>query len=315
MKKITIAGIALMLLAGCTPAATTPPADTPTPTPVETATAPVTDPNMPTFTLETLPKIDGSTANIPLASLLVQRLTGCSEVDADAWIEFNSTPVAYSNLASDDPEWRPALLLAYEADSGTAQKLKDSGVEIEKHPIGRDALVFLTNSSNKVDSVTTDQLRDIYSGKIKNWKKVGGADQEIVAYQRPEDSGSQALMRKLIMGDTKMAEAPTDFVTGEMSGLVEGVASYANTGNALGYSVYYYVTSMLAMPDIKLLAVDGVAPNADTIGSGEYPHINQFYAVVRADEPADSAARQIVAWLESDAGKALIAEAGYVGLK
>ena len=67
---------------------------------------------------------------------------------------------------------------------------------------------------------------DIYSGTIKNWKDVGGRNKAIQAFQRPEDSGSQNMMDKLVMKGKKMADAPRDYVVSEMGELLEEVSSY-----------------------------------------------------------------------------------------
>lgn len=263
------------------------------------------------FTLATLPKIDGSTANIPLISLVMQRLTGASAVEADNAIKTTGTPNAYLNLVDGSTD----LLLVYEADTDTLKAIKESGVKLESHPIGRDALVFFTNSSNPVTSLTTQQYRDIYTGKIANWSTVGGKSAKIVAYQRPEASGSQALMRKYVMHETKMAPAPKEMVTAEMGEIIDRVSSYANTGNALGYSVYYYLANMYAVPGIKMLGVGGVQPSKDTIASGDYPYGNDFFVVIRADEAADSPARRVMNWVLSADGKQTVADAGYVPMK
>lgn len=65
-------------------------------------------------------------------------------------------------------------------------------------------------------------------------------------------------------------------------------------------------------PDVKLLAVDGVAPNEETIAQKQYPLINNFYAVIRADEEPDSPARILFNWLKSEEGRGLVKEEGYV---
>ncbi|MDR1833769.1 MAG: substrate-binding domain-containing protein [Propionibacteriaceae bacterium] len=322
-----------LALAGC---ATVSPTDNPAPTapsPSATATAtasPQPSPSATQFAVpaDQFPKLDGSTANLPLGSLLLQ-LGGVPKAQADN-LAFSKTQAAYLELASsyyfwrdnqepdpDDPdaepvEWPSTLLLVYEPDEETRESISD--VPLEFHPIGRDALVFIANESNPVESLTPDQLLGIYTGKIKNWKKLGGPDVAITAYQRPEDSGSGALMRKFVMGAKKLAEAPTELVTESMGGLVDGVANYANEGSAIGYSVFYYVSQMYDMPGLKLLQVGGVAPSNETIAAGEYPYVNDFYAVILAGEPEDSPARQLVEYLESADGKALIAEAGYVPL-
>lgn len=317
-RLIGIAAALAIALTACTPAAQPSPsaptgpapsgspssAATPS-TPVETATP---EPSSHPFTFETLPRFDGSTANIPLISLVIQRLTGVSAAEADNAVNVTTTPNAYRALIAGETD----LLLVYEANSTVKEEVEESGVALESHPIGRDALVFFTNDSNPVTSLTTGQLRDIYTGKVTNWKQVGGKDVEIVAYQRTEESGSQALMRKYVMGDRKMAKAPSELITDDMGGIIEGVSDYANTGNALGYSVYYYLANMYAVEGIRMLGIGGVMPSHETIASGDYPFVNDFFVIIRADEPAGSPARQVMEWLLSPAGAQTVADAGYV---
>ena len=265
------------------------------------------------FTLDTFPNLDGSTANIPLGSLILQRLVGMPKAQADN-LKFTTTPNAYWNLACDDPDQLGTVVLAYEPAQTTKDDIAGCA-KLEYHEIGQDALVFLANEKNPVTSLTTQQYRDIYTGKITDWSAVGGDKAKIVAYERAESSGSQALMRKFVIQDAKMVDTPTELVTAEMGELIDGVASYSNAGNALGYSVFYYAKEMYAQPGVKLLGAEGVQPSSETIADGSYPYVNPFYAVIRADEAPDSAARQVVAWLESPDGQKAVADAGYVGKK
>lgn len=311
-------------LAACTPGSgASSGATTPTNPATSAVTTPSADPDqtaspLPTtpaagypFALAGLPRIDGSTANIPLISLVIQRLTGVPAAVADNAVKTTGTPQAYQNLVSGETD----LLLVYEADSDTKKLIAESGTKLEYHPIGRDALVFFTNSSNPVKSLTTDQYKDIYTGKLTNWKQVGGKDATIIGYQRPEASGSQALFRKYVVGNAKLAKAPADRISGEMGEIIDGVASYANSGNALGYSVYYYLANMYAVDGIKMLAVGGVQPSKESLADGSYPYTNDFFAVIRVDEPADSPARTVLAWLLTADGSTAVADAGYVPAK
>lgn len=281
---------------------------TPSPTPSAMTTA------YP-FTTDDFPTLDGSTATIPLGSLILQRLTGMPKSQADN-IQFTTTSFAYSNMACQDPldPSRGQIVLGYEPSADMKEEISNCE-KLEYHPIGRDALVFISNNKNPIDTLTTAQYKDIYTGKITNWSQLGGDDEKIVAYQRPETSGSQALMRKFVMGSAAMASAPKEYQSGEMGDLVDGVASYNDTGNAIGYSVYYYVNSMYAVPGIKILAADGIFPTSQTIAEGSYPYVNDFYAVIRADEPKNGPARKVVAWLESDQGQQTVADAGYVKIR
>ncbi|MCA0253491.1 MAG: substrate-binding domain-containing protein [Actinobacteria bacterium] len=311
-RLIGIAAALALTLTACTPATQPTPSTSSDPAPPSSPSVP-TQPDTPEpsshpFSFETLPRFDGSTANIPLISLVIQRLTGASAAEADNAVQVTTTPNAYRALVAGETD----LLLVYEANATVKQEVEDSGVKLESHPIGRDALVFFTNAANPVTSLTTEQLRDIYTGRITNWKQVGGDDIGIVAYQRTEESGSQALMRKYVMGDRTMAKAPSELVTDDMGGIIEGVSDYANSGNALGYSVYYYLANMYAVEGIRMLGIGDVMPSHETIGAGKYPYVNDFFVIIRADEPADSPARQVMEWLLSPDGTRTVADAGYV---
>jgi len=316
-RPILAAAVLLTVVAGCVGQPTAP---SPTSTGSVTGTPPgtasparttaATQSSTPKFAMGDLPRIDGSTANIPLISLVIQRLTGVSKTEADNTVRTSGTPDAYRALVEEDSE--TDLLLVYEADEGMKADIREFGVELELHPIGRDALVFFTNSSNPVTSLSTEQFRSIYTGKTTNWAQVGGRKDKIVAYQRPEESGSQALLRKYVVGSAKMAKAPSELVTADMGEIVSGVSSYANSGNALGYSVYYYLANMYAVDGIKMLGVSGVNPSSATIADGSYPYTNDFYAVVRADEPAGSPARRVMEWLLTAEGQQTVTDAGYV---
>lgn len=262
------------------------------------------------YTLENFPIIDGSLANVPLVDLLTMRMLGVDAATASALTmsNFSNTNPSYISLC----EGRAQLVLAYEPSQDTVAMMEDMGAKLEQAEIGRDALVFLTGKDNPVDSLTMDQLIGIYTGSITNWSQVGGNDAPIVAYQRREDSGSQTLMRKLVMKDTPMAAPPTEQVIEEMGELIDVIAAFDGDNNSIGFSVYYYAANMYASDSVKMIAVDGVAPSNETIESGKYTLVNPFYATIRQDAAADSPEREIFEWLLGDEGTELIREAGYV---
>lgn len=257
------------------------------------------------------PVVDGSTATLPLAVYMRSKITGESLNDSYSKTAFSTTGPSYLALASGSAD----LLVVYEAPDEIKEQLESQGADLIQKPIGLDALVFLINDGNPVKNLTHQQIVDIYTGKITRWSEVGGTDTDIIPYQRISNSGSQALMKKLVMKNIKMMDAPSTLQPAEMGELVDSIASYDNTSNALGYSVYYYVRNMYEVPGIKLLSINGIAPGADTIASGEYPYVNPFYAVIRADEPADSPAHKLFDWLTGGEGKKAVEDAGYVSPK
>ena len=238
------------------------------------ATAETPAPNDGTFhfTRENFPRLDGSTACLPMGEAVCSVLLGESREEVQDLIHFNRTTQSFRNLAAGECD----LLLAGEPNAAVFQEMDDAGFGYDIEQIATDALVFLVNENNPVDSLTTEQIRDIYSGKITNWKEVGGEDAEIGPLQRDEGAGSQALRKKLVMKDTPLMEAPAEYYPGEMGALMEAVKSYDASGNAIGYSVYYYAHDMEMATGLKLLKVDGVEPNRETIASETYPHRNAY---------------------------------------
>ena len=254
------------------------------------------------------PVVDGSTATLPLSWMLMETATGVSEDEAKNAIAHTKTTSSFYALVDGTAE----LLLVYEPSQTAWDYAEERGVALEVQAIGYDAPVFLINEDNPVGSLTQDQIVGIYSGRITNWSEVGGDDLDIVAYQRVETSGSQVMMKAQVMKDVPMMDAPTELRPSEMGELVDAIAAYRDTANSIGYSVYYYIDNMYMRQGVRLLAVDGVAPNNAAIASGEYPYRQPFYAVIRADTPADSPARMLYDWLATEEGRALVEAAGYV---
>ena len=264
----------------------------------------------PQVSVDDYPIVDGSTATLPLSYALMQAATGATPEVAQAAISHSKTTESFYALVDN----RADLLLVYEPSQDAYDYASQSGVKLLVKPIGRDALVFLVNPANPVQSLTWDQLIDVYTGKAANWKDVGGEDLPIVAYQRIENSGSQVMMEKQVMQGTLMMDAPKELRTDEMAELIDEVASFKDAPSAIGYSVYYYVHNMYSNANIRLLQVDGVAPDNGAIASGNYPFTQDFYAVIRADAPADSIQRKLYDWLTTTEGQALITGAGYVAV-
>ena len=272
---------------------------------------PEEDAAKPFLTPEEFPGVDGSTACIPLIAQMMADTAGVPLTEAQSSVTVSTTAYAWENMGvygSSDVE----LLVVYEAPDYVKEEIAAAGVELEQKAVGRDALVFIVNEDNPVQSLTLAQLRDIYAGRVTNWSEVGGADVPIVAFQRGEDSGSQTLFQKLLIGDGELMEAPTELAPASMGGLVDSVAAYNNSANAIGFSVYYYVDQMYSQPGLRLLAVEGVEPSSDTIAAQDYPLCNDFYAVIRASAAPGSPERQLYDWLSTDAGRACIEKAGYV---
>ena len=255
-----------------------------------------------------IPRIDGSTACIPLMTKTLEMACRMDEAEADSYIKATGTQNCWDRLLGGKAD----LVLAYEIPESARNSVSYKTTPLDITPIGRDALVFLVNEDNPVTNVTRQQLIGIYTGQITNWSQLGGADAEIIPYQRDESSGSQTLFRKLLMGDIQPMDPPLEYRIEQMGYLVDAIGTYDNAQNALGYSVYYYVSQMKNEPNVRILSVDGVMPSNETIASGEYSLTNDFFAAIRAGMEEDSGAAVLYRWIISDEGRQCLIDAGYV---
>lgn len=262
----------------------------------------------PEFTLDNYPTIDGSTVTIPLSEAIAAQLTGSTLEQVKPIIQHNKTHQAYVNLINGDAD---LIFVTY--PSLEEQTLaQENDVELEIIPIVSEAFVFLTHIDNPVDSLTLTQVQDIYQGNITNWSQVGGDDVDIIAYQRPENSGSQSGFLELVMKDLDIMTPPNEWIQASMGEIIDAVASYNNKPDAIGYSYYYFVVDMWGNENVKLLEIDGVYPNNETIASKEYPITTHYYAVFNKNQARSSDVRKIVDWLLSMQGQQLAEDFGYV---
>jgi phosphate transport system substrate-binding protein len=258
---------------------------------------------------EPLPVMDGATALYPLYSAIAQATYPKKTYDPyDSEVMVNTTPEAYENLINGKVD----LIFVNEPSKNQLQRAKAKGVELQLTPIGKEAFVFFVNQKNEVDGLTLQEIKDIYSGKITNWKEVGGKNEPIRAYQRPEDSGSQTALQSL-MGDTPIMDPPRENVASGMGEIINEVAQYRNFENAIGYTFRYYSQEMVGNKEIKLLSVDGVPPTKETIRSGEYPITGEFYIVTAGTDNPN--VQKLIDWVLSPQGQKLIEKVGYVPIQ
>lgn len=279
----------------------------PNPVPVDSPEEPGSL-TMPSFTPETYPRVDGSTVTIPLSETIAAKMMNLTLEEVRPYILHNKTHQAYVNLIEKNAD----LIFVTSPSKEELAMAQDAGIALEVIPVVSEAFVFLVNSENTVSNLTQTQVQDIYNGNIQNWSEVGGENVPIIPFQRPVNSGSQTGFLDLVMKDITPMSPPMEQVIAEMGMLIDAVASFKNQPDAIGYSYYYFVMDMWGSEKIKLLSIDNVEPTPMTITSGKYPYTTAYYAVMRSDEPVDSAARQVVAWLLSDEGQVTAEETGYV---
>lgn len=254
--------------------------------------------------------LDGATALYPLYASFTEAVypEGVYNPYDGSDVISSTTPEAYDRLIHGETD----IIFAAGPSEGHLKQAAEAGVELKMTPIGREAFVFFVNTKNDIDGLSSEEIRSIYSGETKNWSEVGGKNDDIRAFQRPEDSGSQTTFIKF-MGETPIAQPETEEVASGMGGIIEEVSSYRNHKNAIGYTFRFYANEMVQNDKIKLLAVDGVEPNIDTIRSGEYPMASEFYAITAGSDNPNI--EPFLEWILSGEGQQLVEETGFVSVE
>lgn len=290
-----------------------------------------------TFTIENeedMPSLDGAEACYPLYAafakavykdidVIEKKQLSVDELEREGIngkvVEFSNTIFAFERLVDTaEPDnidsSYPAVDMFFGArpSAGQMKYAEEAGVELEITPIGREAFVFFEKKNNPVNGLSCEQLRKIYHGDIVNWKELGGRDEEIMAFQRPEDSGSQTMM-EYFMGDVPLKEPMKYEVVHAMEGVVEEVAQYANKDGAIGYSFRYFIEGLSQEKGVKLLSVDGVDPTLENIENGTYPLTVDVCLITRKNDPNPNVQR-MKEFILSDAGQEIVRKTGYGGL-
>ena len=255
--------------------------------------------------------IDGSTATIPITAELHRQFCGIPDDELEYYLDHNTTGPAYENLILGKANKN--LLFVTEPSEEEKKLAADNNVELDVTQVALDGFVFITHKDNPVDSLTVWQIQSIYSGQITNWSQVGGNDEEIVAYQREPNSGSQTVMENMVMNGIEMMPAPKSPVVPTMGGLVDSIASYQNKTCSIGYSFYYYINNLYQNADIKVLKINGISPDNENLISKAYPFSSGYFAVTR--KGGDAKAEEIKQYLLTDEGQELIRLAGYCPVK
>ncbi len=260
------------------------------------------------MTPEEYPIVDGSTATIPLSEAFAASVMQMPVEEARQYVLHNTTHDAYVNLI----DGKADIIFVTHPSKDELAYAKENGVELVVTPIVNEGFVFLTSTENPMTNLSYEQVQAIYRGEVTNWNQVGGPDMEIIAYQRPVNSGSQTGMLEMVVPEEEIMDAPTEMRMQGMGDLVEAVADYDNSPGAIGYSYFYYVTDMWINEGVKLLSIDGEMPSVKSIEEETYPILTHYYAVTRGDEPKDSNTSKLLDWILSSEGQKIAEQAGYV---
>jgi phosphate transport system substrate-binding protein len=178
----------------------------------------------------------------------------------------------------------------------------EKGVFPTFHVVALDGLPILVHPGNPVSSLTIEQVRDIYMGKITNWKEVGGPDKKIVMISRDTNSGTYETFEEKVMNKEKIAES-AEYVGS--NGAVR--ARVQSTPAAIGYAGLGFVDNT-----VKALTINGVYPSKKTVISGKYPIARPLYMVTNGYPAMGSHVYQFITIYLSPKGQEIVERIGFV---
>ena len=210
-----------------------------------------------------LPVLDGAAALVPVYAAIIDNVYPEGSVTYDGG-EFSDDNYYGENFAEDSKMQYKNTVRGYKAivdgetdilfcASPSAEQIKyaeESGVELVYVPVGLEAFVFFVNANNPVESLTTAEVRGIYSGEYTNWSSFCDVNRPINPVTRLRGSGSQSAMDKF-MGELEY---------GRKSPLVL-------FGSSIGFSFRYYMDGIVGNEDVKMIALNGVYPSAENISN------------------------------------------------
>ena len=268
-----------------------------------------------------MPVMDGSTSTYPFTEAIYRNLFFCGYYHKDKPLSHSKSFESYNKLINGEIDLMIASVYPSEEVLSIAE---EKGVKLELIPIGYDAMIFFTNKNNQTNSLTKEQITDIYvNNKYKKWSELGGDDALIYPYARNYTSGSHAQMEKhFLKGEEIHHTIRNETTSVTMANIltdVMGAETESPKGYALGYSIYYYFHNMDLFYDtdknLKLLSIDGVYPTDETIQDGSYPLSNHTYIVLRKDSEEGSPERLMADFMLTELGQTCVEEAGFGPLK
>lgn len=186
----------------------------------------------------------------------------------------------------------------------------EKGVMPVAHVVAMDGLPVLVHPSNPVKGLTVEQVRDIYMGKVTNWKQVGGPDKEIVVVSRDTNSGTYETFEGLVMTHKADGESIREKIKdgAEYVGSNGAIrARVQSTPAAIGYAGLGFVDAT-----VKALEINGITPTPATVTSGQYPISRPLFMFTNGYPKLGSHVYAFVTLHLSEKGQEIIEDIGFV---
>ena len=184
---------------------------------------------------------------------------------------------------------------------------EDKAKELVDHKVVAQGFAIVVNEAAGVKELTKQQIQDVFSGKVKNWKEVGGADKEIFLIHRPSSSGTRATFVKTVLGGDKNLENDSLGSVQDSSGAV--AKAMAQNDGAVSYLALSYLSSDEAKSMVKV-AIDGVEASKENITTGKYPFWSWGHMYTKGEPTAE--AKKFIDYIMSEDNKKVVEDTGFI---
>lgn len=242
--------------------------------------------------------LEGSTTVLPIAQRAAEEM-----MDANDKIEISvrggGSGVGVNSLIAKKCD---IAMASRSIKDSELQKAASNGVQPKAYVIAMDGIAVVVNPSNPVRSLSKSQVKNIFTGKISNWKEVGGNDEKIIVVSRDSASGTFEAFGELALNKEKVRSDAL------MQASNQAVATtIRNTKGAIGYIGLGY------MKDLADVSIDGIEASVETVLSGKYPYSRPLF--MYSNGPAKGEAKEYIDFILSEDGQNIVKREGFVGLK
>ncbi|MGL4730777.1 MAG: phosphate ABC transporter substrate-binding protein [Clostridium sp.] len=184
-------------------------------------------------------------------------------------------------------------------------KAQEKEAGLKEEAIAYDGIAVITHKNNPVKELTMSQIKEIYTGKITNWKDVGGSDAPIVVVSREDGSGTRDAFQEILKFTSE--ELIKDATIADGSGNIK--TTVQNNENAIGYISFEYMDD-----SITVEKVDGIEATADNVKSKEYKLARPFLMVYKEDKISQEG-KDFLDFILSEEGQNVVEESGAIKIK
>ncbi|KGM96094.1 phosphate ABC transporter substrate-binding protein [Clostridium novyi A str. 4552] len=244
--------------------------------------------------------ISGSTALQPVVNLVANEfMNKNSEIQIN--VQGGGSGTGLSQVVS-------GAVTIGNSDFGAEEKIKDKNIlkQLVDHRVAISGFVMVVNKDIKVESLTKEQIQDIFTGKITNWKEICGDNEEIQVINRGKSSGSRATFIKTVM-DGKV-ENPEIGTIQDSSGSVQ--KSVKETKGAISYLALSYFKNENVKEGINIIKINNVDATEKNISSDKYPFWSYEHMYTKGIP--EGVVKSFINYMYSSEGKRIIKETGYI---